>query len=128
MALLPAGYDNAACTPVRPPSDGALATVDCTQASTPGGPANSRYSLFPDQATLDTYFDEAIKENSALSQCPNAGVDSPTTWHYNETPDRDEGHIACGTYNDGPDLVWSKNAELLLADAQGPNMDDLHEW
>jgi len=28
----------------------------------------------------------------------------------------------------GPDLVWTKNAELLPADAQGPNMDDLHKW
>jgi serine/threonine-protein kinase len=39
-----------------------------------------------------------------------------------------EGRIACGTYNNGPDLVWSKNADLLLADAQRPNMDDLHKW
>ena len=39
-----------------------------------------------------------------------------------------EGQIACGTYNGGPDLVWSKNADLLLADAQSPNMEDLHKW
>jgi len=25
-------------------------------------------------------------------------------------------------------LVWSKNSDRLLADAQGPNMDTLHEW
>jgi serine/threonine-protein kinase len=128
MALLPAGYDNAACQAVHPPATGALATVDCGQTSTPGGPANARYSLFADQATLDSHFDVAIKENSELFQCPGSGVDSPTTRHYTDTPDRVEGRIACGTYNNGPDLVWSKNSDLLLADAQSPNMDDLHEW
>jgi serine/threonine-protein kinase len=128
MALLPPGYDNAACQEVHPPATGALATVDCGQSSTPGGPANARYSLFADQATLDTHFDASIKENSELFQCPGSGIESPTTWHYTETPDRVEGRIACGTYNNGPDLVWSKNEVLLLADAQGPNMDDLHKW
>ncbi len=128
MALLPAGYDNAACQAVHPPSTGALATVDCGQTSTPGGPANARYSLFADQGTLDSHFDVAIKENSELFQCPGSGTDSPTTWHYTDTPDNVEGRIACGTYNNAPDLVWTKNSDLLLADAQGPNMDDLHNW
>ena len=128
MALLPAGYDNAACQAVHPPSTGALATVDCGQTSTPGGPANARYSLFGDQGTLDSHFDVATKENSELFQCPGSGTDSPTTWHYTDTPDNVEGRIACGTYNNAPDLVWSKNSDLLLADAQGPNMDDLHNW
>jgi serine/threonine-protein kinase len=127
-ALLPAGYDNAACRAAHPPATGALATVDCGQTSTPGGPANARYSLFADQETLDAQFDGAIKENSELFQCPGSGIDSPTTWHYTDTPANVEGRIACGTYNNGPDLVWSKNADLLLADAQGPNMDDLHKW
>jgi serine/threonine kinase PknH len=128
MALLPAGYDNAACQAAHPPATDALATVDCGQTSTPGGPAMARYSLFTDQQTLDSHFDVAIKENSELFQCPGSGIDSPTTWHYTETPGQVEGRIACGTYNNGPDLVWSKNSDLLLADAQGPNMDDLHKW
>lgn len=128
MALLPAGYDRAACKAVHPPATGALATVDCGQTSTAGGPASARYSLFADLPTLDSHFDVAIKENSQLFQCPGSGIDSPTTWHYTETPDQVEGRIACGTYNDSPDLVWSKNSDLLLADAQGPNMDDLHQW
>jgi serine/threonine kinase PknH len=128
LALLPPGYDKAACHEVHPPATGALATVDCGQSSTPGGPANARYSLFADQATLDGHFDASIKENSELFQCPGSGIDSPTTWHYTETPAKSEGRIACGTYNNGPDLVWSKNSDLLLADAQSPNMDELHQW
>src|SRR4051812_27480683 len=68
MALLPAGYDNDTCQAVHPPATGALATVDCGQASTPSGPANARYSLFADQQTLDAHFDSATKENSELYQ------------------------------------------------------------
>jgi serine/threonine kinase PknH len=128
MALLPRGYDDGVCQAVRPPATGALATVDCGQSAVAGGPANARYSLFADQETLDAHFDGAIKENSELFQCPGSGVDSPTTWHYTESPGEIEGRIACGTYNNGPDLVWSKNSDLMLADAQGPNIDDLHNW
>jgi serine/threonine-protein kinase len=128
MAMLPAGYDNDTCQEVHPPATGALATVDCAQTSTPGGPANARYSLFADQPTLDSHFDDAIKENSELFQCPGSGIDSPTTWHYTDTPAKVEGRIACGTYDNRSDLVWSKNTDLLLADAQGPSMDDLHKW
>ena len=128
MALLPAGYDNDACKAAHPPAPGALATVDCTVPSTPGGPENARYSLFADQQTLDAHFDGAIKENSELFRCPGSDLDSPTTWHYNATPEDVAGQIACGTYNGGPDLVWSKNSDLLLADAQSPNMEDLHKW
>ena len=76
--------------------------------------------MFADQATLDGHFDVAIKENSELFRCPGSDVDSPATWHYTETPTKVEGRIACGTYNNRPDL--------LLADAQAPNMDDLHKW
>jgi serine/threonine kinase PknH len=127
-AVLPRGYDDGVCESVHPPATGALATVDCAQSSIEGGPANARYSLFADQQTLDAHFDAAIKENAELFQCPGSGVDSPTTWHYTESPDQVEGRIACGTYNNGPDVVWSKNSDLVIGDAQGPNMDDLHNW
>lgn len=128
MALLPRGYDEGVCEAVHPPANGALATVDCGQSSIEGGPANARYSLFADQQTLDTHFDGAVKENSELFQCPGSGIDSPTTWHYTETPAEIEGRIACGTYDTHPDLVWSKNSDLMLADAQSVNIDDLHNW
>jgi serine/threonine kinase PknH len=128
MAVLPRGYDDGVCQAAHPPATGALATVDCGQSSIAGGPAKARYSLFADQQTLDAHFDGAVKENSELFQCPGSGVDSPTAWHYTESPAEVEGRIACGTYNNGPDLVWSKNSDLLLADTQGPNMEDLHNW
>jgi len=128
MALLSAGHDSSNCEPISPPAATALATVDCGPATTPGGPLSTRYSLFADQAALDAGFDQAIKVNSELVECPGSGTGSPTTWHYTETPGQIEGQIACGTYKNSPDVVWTNNGGLLLADAQGPDLGELHNW
>lgn len=128
MALLAPGHDDSNCQPVSPPAASAVATVDCEKSSNPTGPAFTRYSLFTDKPALDAAFQEAIGVNSELLQCPGSGIESPTTWHYTETPDQVAGQIACGTYNDNPDVVWTKDESLLLADAQGPSLEDLHNW
>lgn len=128
MGLLSGGHDRSNCQPISPPAGTALATVDCGQATTPGGPASTRYSLFADQAALDAGFDEAVNANSELLQCPGSGIESPTTWHYTDTPDQVAGQIACGTYNDSPDVSWTNNDRMLLADAQGPDLTELHNW
>lgn len=128
LGLLPKNYPPGACEPVRPPAPGALATIDCGKSLAPGGPTAARYSLFSDRATLANHFDEAIKENSELLRCPGSAVDSPTTWHYKASPSRAEGSIACGIYSNNPDVVWTKDSALLLGDAQGPNLEDLHKW
>ncbi|MCH9640313.1 MAG: hypothetical protein K0U71_01235 [Actinomycetia bacterium] len=128
MALLSEGHDSSNCEPVSTPAGNAVATVDCGPATTPGGPKSTRYSLFADQAALEAGFEGAVEVNSELLECPGSGLDSPTTWHYTETPDEIAGLIACGTYNDRPDLVWTNNSGLLLADAQGPDLEELHDW
>lgn len=128
MALLSGGHDGSNCQPVSPPAGTALATVDCTQTTMPNGPAFTRYSLYDDQELLDDAFQESIQVNSELVQCPDSGIESPTTWHYTETPDAVAGQIACGTFNENPDLVWTNDGSMLLADAQGPDLADLHNW
>ena len=128
IAVLPRGYDDGVCQPVHPPATGALATVDCGAASPQGGPPNARYSLFADQAALDKAFDDSVAADSELVQCPDSRVDSPTTWHFTETPDKVEGRIACGVYNGNQDVAWTVNKDMLLGDAQGPNLVDLHNW
>jgi serine/threonine kinase PknH len=128
FGMLPQGYDRGVCQAVQPPVSGSLATVDCGPSSMPGGPVASRYSIFPDQGALRANFDSAIGETAVLLPCPNNTADSPTTWHYTDTPQKAEGSIACGTYNDGPDITWTKNDGLLLGNAQGPNMEEMHQW
>ena len=128
MALLSTGHDSSNCEPISETAGTALATVDCGPATTAEGPKSTRYSLFADQAALEAGFDGAVEVNSELLPCPGSGTDSPTTWHYTETPDQVAGLIACGIYNDRPDVVWTNDASLLLADAQGPDLDVLHAW
>ncbi len=128
LALLPRGYDEGVCQPSHPPVPGALATVDCGEAAPDGGPLSTRYSLFADQALLDKAFDETIVPYAPLLRCPASDLDSPTTWHYTETPDEVAGRIACGTYRDKPGVTWTKNADLLLGDAIGQDLEDLHNW
>ncbi len=128
LALLPRGYDEGVCQPSHPPVPGALATVDCGEAAPEGGPLSTRYSLFADQALLDKAFDETITPYAPLLRCPASDLDSPTTWHYTETPGEVAGRIACGTYRDKPGVTWTKNADLLLGDAIGQDLEDLHNW
>jgi serine/threonine-protein kinase len=128
LSILPRGYDDGVCTAASPPATGALATVDCGKASPEGGPENARYSLFADQAALDRAFDDSVAANSELFPCPDANADSPTTWHFTETPDKVEGRIACGVFNGNQDVTWTFNTNLLIGDAQGPDIGGLHSW
>lgn len=128
FAVLPASYDEGACEAVRPPATGALATVDCTETNVPTGPRIARYSLFADQKTLDEHFQDAIAQNSELVRCPGSDLDSPTAWFYNANPDEVAGQVACGVYEGNQDVTWTKDADLLLADAQSDNLEDLHKW
>ena len=97
-------------------------------SQTTGGPTAARYTLFADLTSLNKQFQQNVEADSQLLQCPGGTVDSPTTWHYNATPDKVEGQLACGTYNNKPNLAWSHESALLLGDVQGPNHDDLHKW
>jgi serine/threonine-protein kinase len=131
LAVLPDDYDAGVCKPVHPPATDALATVDCGKTNTPSGPAVARYSLFPDQATLDAHFNDAIAQNAELVKCPGSDLASPSAWGYNATPDQPDqkaGQVACGTFDGNPDVTWTKDADLVLADVQGPNLDELHQW
>jgi serine/threonine kinase PknH len=128
MALIPPGYPSSVCEPADPPSTGALATIDCQKSTQPGGPEAARYSLFADRDQLVLHFNESIKENDELLRCPGADSDSPIDWNYKAKPDEVAGQVACGTYQGNADVMWSQYDELVLADVQSSNMDDLHNW
>jgi serine/threonine-protein kinase len=116
------------CEAATPPAPGALATVDCRQSDQPGGPAAARYSIFANKDMLAQQFNSSLQENEEILRCPGAGADSPITWHYEASPDDVAGSIACGTYQGNADIVWTQDDDLLLADVQSDNMDDLHGW
>jgi hypothetical protein len=125
MGLLPAGFTSGNCQTVSPAAKYALATVDCGQNSLPNGPAMARFSIYPDQATLDTRFQNSVKDD-VITPCPQ-GVASPGTWHYRDS-DVVAGHVACGTYQGTPDLTWSNNANLMLGDIEGDNIEALFDY
>ncbi|HEV7421176.1 MAG TPA: protein kinase [Mycobacterium sp.] len=128
MALIPPGYPTSVCEAASPPSTGALATIDCAKSTQPGGPEAARYSIFADKDQLILHFNESIKENDEQLRCPGADADSPIDWNYKAHPDAVAGQVACGTYQGNADVMWTQYDELLLADVQSTNMDELHNW
>jgi serine/threonine kinase PknH len=132
LSLLPPGYVAGACTPVTPESDSiwtaAVAMVACGQNTQPGGPSKATYGLFPTPDTLKKAFKDDLA-NVSLVNCPGEGA-SPVTWHYDQTPNDLAGMIACGTYNNHPNVIWSNDAKLMLSDVAGDpaTVEDLHTW
>ncbi|MDT5195942.1 MAG: serine/threonine kinase PknH [Mycobacterium sp.] len=125
-SVLPPGYNSTLCGPSANPSPQALATVDCGQLDQASGPTSARFSLFADANSLASQFQDGVNE-AAVSQCPGS-IDTPRSWHYDATPAFSAGSLACGTRNNVPDLVWTKNDVLLLGDVQGADLDSLYGW
>jgi serine/threonine-protein kinase len=125
-SVLPPGYNSTLCGPSANPSPQALATVDCGQLDQASGPASARFSLFADANSLASQFQDGVNE-AAVSQCPGS-IDTPRSWHYDATPAFSAGSLACGTRNNVPDLMWTKNDVLLLGDVQGADLDSLYGW
>jgi hypothetical protein len=124
--VLPPGYNSTVCGPSANPVPQALATVDCRQLNVSDGPSSARFSLFADASTLASQFQVGVND-SAVSQCPGS-IDSPRSWHYDATPAFSAGSLVCGTRNNLPDLMWTKNDALLLGDVQGASLDSLYGW
>jgi serine/threonine kinase PknH len=126
MSLLPKGFSSSNCAPPATAPKGSLATVDCDQNSLPNGPTSGRFSLYPDNATLDAHFQTAAGEDQ-ISPCPG-GVASPGPWHYRNASDQSAGQLVCGTYQGTSDVVWSQYDKGLLGNLQGGDLDSLYEF
>jgi serine/threonine kinase PknH len=124
--VLPRGYTSSLCGPSTTPVPAALATVECGQLDVPGGPTSARFSLFADANALASQFQIGVNDD-AVSQCPGS-IDSPRSWHYDSTPAFSAGSLVCGTHDNVPDLMWTKNDALLLGDVQGSDLDSLYGW
>ena len=132
LSLLPPGYVPGACTPATPEPGSiwvnAVAMVSCGQNNQPGGPTHATYGLFPTPDNLKKAFNDDIG-NVSLVNCPGEGP-SPVGWHYDETPKVVAGMIACGTYNDRANVIWTNDQKLMLSDVSGDpaTVNDLHTW
>ncbi len=132
ISLLPPGYLAGTCTPATPESGSiwvnAAVMVTCGQNTQPGGPSHATYGLFPTPDRLKRAFNDDIA-NVSLVNCPGEGR-SPVSWHYDETPNEMAGLIACGTYNNHPNVIWTNEEKLMLSDVSGDpaTIKDLHTW
>ncbi|OMC46159.1 serine/threonine-protein kinase [Mycobacterium sp. IS-1264] len=132
LSQLPAGYASGTCTPTTPKPNSvwvnAVAMVDCGQNTNPGGPSRAVYGLFANADVLKKAFNDDIAAGQ-LMNCPGGGP-SPDSWHYDKSPTVTAGMVACATYKDHPNVVWTNDAKLMLCDVFGdpPTIEDLHGW
>ena len=127
--LLPPGYGPKSChTPKGKPAN-AIATLDCFDNSSPGGPTIARYSLFSDATALESSFRNRTLKDVTATPCPN-GDKSPGTWGYGaDAPDA--GSLVCGTdpsNSNNPTVGWTENALLFQAVTEGPDLEALYKW
>jgi serine/threonine protein kinase len=132
LGLVPLGYPSGVCTATTPKPNtiwaDALAMVECEQNINPGGPSRAVYGLFANPNVLKDAFDADIKLLQ-MATCP-AGTKNPEPWQHPNAPNVDVGMVACGTYNNHPNMVWSNQVKLLLCDVLGdpPSIEDMHTW
>jgi serine/threonine-protein kinase len=124
--VMPPGYNATSCGPSDDPTPQALATVDCGAPQGASGPTNARFSLFADANALASQFQDGVNADAA-SQCPGS-IDSPRSWSYEATPAFNAGSLVCGTHNNAPILMWTKDDVLLLGQVQGPDLSSLYGW
>ncbi len=91
--------------------------VTCGQNSQPGGPTKGTYGLFATPDRLKKAFNDDIG-NVSLVNCPGERK-SPVGWHFDESPNSIAGMIACGKYNDHPNVIWTNDRQLMLSDVTG---------
>jgi serine/threonine kinase PknH len=134
QGLVPKGYPMGTCTSTTPSANSiwvdAVAMVKCGQNSSQGGPVKAIYGLFSNAAALKKAFDADIgAANVQLMNCPGQGP-SPDGWHYKNSPNKTAGMIACATYKNQPNVIWSNESKLMLADVFGNpvTIEDLHQW
>lgn len=121
FAQLSGGYIPADCQAgKRYAEDPFLARLGCGRNSRPGGPNAATYSLYGNVADLK----KAFSQYGAPIPCPGTTDPGPTAWQ--------GGTIKCG-HDFYPHvslsmLTWTKDADLLVVNAEGPDLASLYAW
>src|SRR5271166_2787447 len=125
-ASLSKGYGLNNCT-AQNLTTGELAALTCGQSPDPSGPVQAKYILFNNADNLAGSFKASIKDD-VLTACGDAGQ-SPTTWHQGSDA-ANSGSVACGTYQNAAEIIWTADAKNVLSYIRGSNNDvpALYQW
>ena len=125
-ASLSKGYGLNNCT-AQNLTTGELASLTCGQSPDPGGPVQAKYILFSNADNLAGSFKASIKDD-VLTACGDSGQ-SPTTWHQGSNS-ANSGSVACGTYQNAAEVIWTTDAKNVLSYIRGSNTDvpALYQW
>jgi hypothetical protein len=125
-ASLSKGYGLNNCT-AQNLTTGELASLACGQSPDPGGPVQAKYILFSNADNLAGSFKASIKDD-VLTACGEGGQ-SPTTWHQGSNS-ANSGSVACGTYQNAAEVIWTTDAKNVLSYIRGSNTDvpALYQW
>jgi hypothetical protein len=125
-AVLSKGYGLNNCTAGNLDA-GELAVLTCGQSPDPSGPVQARYILFNNSDNLAGSFKTSIKDD-VLTACGDAGQ-SPTTWHQGSN-NANSGSVACGTYQNAAEIIWTTDSKNVLSLIRGANNDvpALYQW
>jgi len=120
------GYGLNNCTP-QAISGSQLARLMCGQSPDPSGPVQAKYILFSNADDLAASFKASIKDD-VLTACGDAGQ-SPTSWHQGSST-TSSGSVACGTYQNGAEIIWTTDAKNILSYIRASNSDvqSLYQW
>lgn len=125
-ASLSKGYGLNNCT-AQNLTSGELAALSCGQSPDPSGPVQAKYILFSNSDNLAGSFKASIKDD-VLSACGDSGQ-SPTTWHQGGSTG-DSGQLACGTYQNAAEIIWTTDSKNVLSYIRGSSTDvaALYQW
>ncbi|OBI11521.1 serine/threonine protein kinase [Mycobacterium sp. E2497] len=125
-ASLSKGYGLNNCTP-QSVTTGELASLTCAQSPDPSGPVQAKYILFNNADNLAGSFKASIKDD-VLGACGDSGQ-SPTNWHQGSNSGN-AGQVACGTYQNAAEIIWTTDSKNILSYIRGSNTDAaaLYQW
>lgn len=126
-ASLSKGYGLNNCTAQNIDPSTQLAVLTCGQSPDPRGPVQAKYVLFTNADNLATSFKATIKED-VLTRCGDAGQ-SPSNWRKDGST-ASAGQAACGTYQNGAEIIWTTDATNTLSYLRASNTDvaALYQW
>ena len=121
------GYGLNNCT-AQAISDSQRAVLACGQNPDSSGPVVARYYLFSGSDAMKNLFNTSIKED-VLTACGDSSTQSPSPWHQVNSGGN-AGQMACGTYQNAAEIIWTTDAKNMLSYVRASNSDaqSLYRW